>query len=94
MCPFDEDHHTGTHIRILIDFKKKTYPLLGRSWYSTGCPLYRVSEHGSCHGMSRNMRTFCAKKLPCSEDAIKGTPVKHNTIVCNILVAACTYLWF
>ena len=33
MCPFDKDHQTDTHVRILIHVKKKTDALFGRSWY-------------------------------------------------------------
>jgi len=30
------------------------------------CSFYRVTEHSSCHGMSRQMLTFYAIKLLCS----------------------------
>lgn len=32
---------------------------------STGCPFYRVTEHGSCHGMSRRTQAFYEIKQPC-----------------------------
>ena len=67
--------------------RKRTHFSEGRD---TGCLFYRVCEHGSCHGTSRNMQTFCAKKLPCSGDTIRGSRIKRNTVVSDILVAACT----